>query len=149
MSKKIHIAEQFVRILWKPAPGDYVVFQNIRTQIQSVDLTDIYLAGVEGKFHSQQLSYRPKPADYEKILDELDRLNLFQYKERKYIGSCHWVVGIGIHNKQVIYLSGRSKKILARILELRVAHHHVNEAINQLVFSRYGKLPIGGVSFES
>ena len=142
------IAEQFIRFIWKPRAGDQVLVKKIKTQIDFIHEGNVYVAAFPAQaFRSSELRYRPTPQDYLEALNELS--SLFKYRELKSLNHPNGfqVVGINIQNRSVICLKGRPRKILLGVLELRGLDARINEAVNQLVFSRCGSLPTGGLHF--
>jgi hypothetical protein len=142
--KKSADAENYIRMLWSPKPGDRVQLLGVRTFIDDITEHGCSLQDIPATFFlPSQLRYRVDPREYEKVLDQLQ--HLFNFREKQSDGK--WIASIRINKKSSMIFKGRARKILMHLLELRIADIEINQAINDLV-NQASRGPQGAIRFH-
>ena len=123
-------AVRFAQLCWKPKIGDPVFLRgkSIKTTVSEV-LPDGYIRLKNSNMDHKlgQLEYRPNPKDYANILLALKKA--FAYLEMK-SPSGHLVGAVPVNGRNVI-LTGKARKILIGLLELRGIDYRINDQVNE------------------
>jgi hypothetical protein len=140
--------QNFVRLLWEPKRGDPVILIDkdtkirIKTTIDEVGERGILVNAIPARyFLSRNLHYRIQPGDYEKILKRLPSITAYIGKTEN---PRHMLLGVK-HLGRTLPLTGRPRKILTEILELRNSDMTISAAINELVNVLRKERPRGAI----
>lgn len=134
---KLKLSRIFLQIIWNPAVGDRVLFKKLGkvrfAKIQDINVMgEIQLAGHPEWWKSKHLTYVPRNQAYQKILNQLNDLFVFEWLESDPSRPDHFKCAIK-GPITTIQIEGTSQDVLTRLLDLRGICPKVNQAINHLV----------------
>lgn len=139
------VSHQFIRMLWNPKAGDRVYLQlgDRRTKhtISKVEGVDIWLSDWNGgPYLARELLYRP---DDNAVRQTWDRLKILcEYAQETKPG--RWVAKVKFSSGYTI-LSGKTVRIMAKLLDLRLLDPTINSRVNRLVETAKGNQKVGSV----
>jgi len=135
---QLHTAvKKLAQLTWSPKVGDSIYFTKTtflskpkRGKITHVlETGEVRIDNSIKTYMTTEVSYRPVPADYDKILNLLS--SGFAYISETST-SGHKVAALPVNGRNVI-LRGRARKILISLLDLRNVDYRINALVNGVV----------------
>lgn len=143
------ISYQYMRILWNPKPGDRVYLtlgeRRLRHTISKIEGVDIWLQGWNGgPYLARELLYRP---DDNAVRQTWDRLKILcEYAQEQSPG--RWIAKVKLQHGYTI-LTGKTVRIMAKLLDLRLLDPTINSRVNRLVETAKGNQKVGSIKLIS
>lgn len=128
-------AYQYLRLTWSPEVGDLVYFENKKRCVKKVVKgRGLLLEGSDNWYYAGQLTWRPTPHDFNKILLKLS--NLWVYRQPITDKSLRQQAAIKLNNRTVP-LKGYPHQLLSQVLSLRTVDSSLSIHINRVFEQAY------------